>query len=100
MAEARKLKAGKWRLYRSPELEPVRDPQTRKIVTFDSFQSAARWWRQANPTAPAALEANKCARCGAYFGPASDWTLCAGRYYHRAHSPQADVIPGVRTLER
>jgi hypothetical protein len=89
MAEARQLKAGRWRIYLEPDLTIVRDPQTGAIVTFDSLDTARGWWLRLHPGDPPLQEAVKCARCGGYFGTAMDWKLYAGRYYHPAHTPQA-----------
>jgi hypothetical protein len=88
MAEARRLKGGRWRLYVSPELRPVRDPQTGTIVTFDSIEAARRWWRHLGLAEPPPQESVKCARCRAYIGRSAS-TLYAGRYYHDSHTPQA-----------
>jgi hypothetical protein len=89
LPEARKLKAGRWRLYKTPGLYPLRDPGTGAIATFDSLEEARHWWRRLHPVEPPPTEALKCARCGAYFGPTSSQTLYAGRYYHPQHTPQA-----------
>ena len=88
MAEARRLKTGKWRLYMTPGLQPVRDPQTGTIPNFESLEAARRWWRTLNPGEAPPPEAIKCARCGTYLGRSSPWTLYAGSFYHEAHSPQ------------
>jgi|GEM_PF-5787831 len=89
MGEARQLKTGRWRIYQGNGLEIVRDPETRAIVTFDSLAAARLWWARLHPGDPSLAEAKKCARCGAYFGPTTEWTLQDGRYYHPAHSPEA-----------
>lgn len=89
MAEARRLKSGRWQLYRTPDLDPVRDRATGAILTFDSLPAARRWWLQRYPGANPPHEAIKCARCGAYFGRASNPILYGGLYYHLSHSPQA-----------
>ena len=87
MAEARKLKSGRWRIYAGAELNLVREPRTTKIVTFDSLAEARRWWAESNPGDHPLREARRCARCGAYFGRNAPGTLYAGRYYHPAHLP-------------
>jgi hypothetical protein len=89
MAEARQLKAGRWRIYVGPGLNLVRDPSTGSIATFDSLSAARRWWAQLHPGEAPLKEATKCARCGAYFGPAAGSTIYAGRHYHSAHRPEA-----------
>jgi hypothetical protein len=85
MAEAKKLKSGRWRIYREKAI--VRDPQTGTIATFSSLTDARRWWTNVNPAEPSLQEAHKCARCGAYFGPSTPWTVHAGRPYHVEHIP-------------
>ena len=89
MAEARRLKSGRWRLYKTPDLFPVRDPSTGNIATFASLEEARRWWLKIDPLGPTVVEAIKCAGCGAYFGRTTDWTTYGGRYYHPSHTPQA-----------
>ncbi len=89
MAEARRLKSGRWRLYMTPNLFPLRDPATGNIATFGSLEEARRWWLKIDPQGPVVKEAIKCASCGAYFGRASTWTQYAGRYFHPSHAPQA-----------
>jgi len=89
MAEARQLKAGRWRIYIGPGLKLMRDPSTGSIATFDSFTAARAWWAKLHPGEAPLPEAKRCARCGGYFGPAAGWTLYAGRYYHPAHRPGA-----------
>ena len=91
MAEARCLKSGRWRIYDGPGLNIARD-ETGATPTFDSLEVARDWWAGRHPADPPLQEAIKCARCGAYFGPAAEWTLYAGRYYHTAHTPQAVVL--------
>ena len=88
MAEARRLKSGKWRLYKTPQLSPVRDPQTGDVPSFESLEAARRWWRDHSPSEVPPDESIKCARCGAYFGRQSAWAFYGGRYYHQAHTPQ------------
>ncbi|HEY9287745.1 MAG TPA: hypothetical protein VIT43_06960 [Candidatus Dormibacteraeota bacterium] len=87
MTEARQLKTGRWRLYKTPNVYPVRDPQTGEIVTFGSLAEARRWWRQHYPGEGAPYEAIKCAKCGAYFGRGTTPVLSGGLYYHATHSP-------------
>jgi hypothetical protein len=89
MAEARRLKTGRWRLYKTPELYPLRDPATGNIATFGSLGEARRWWLGLDPKAPSLQEALKCANCGAYFGRNTTSTSYGGRYYHPSHTPQA-----------
>lgn len=88
MAEARQLKTGRWRLYKTPSLYPVRDPETGRIATFESLAEARRWFRLRFPQEGPAHEAIKCARCGAYFGQDSTCVLVGGFYYHLGHAPQ------------
>jgi hypothetical protein len=88
MAEARQLKAGRWRIYTGPELGTIRDPVTGSIVTFDSLEAARRWWRRLHPGDQPLEEAVKCARCGAYFGVTTPAMQYAGRHYHASHTPQ------------
>lgn len=85
-AEARQLKGGRWRIYVGPDLQPARDPATNSIATFESLDAARHWWRRVNPGEPPLQEAIKCAKCGGYFGPMSDWTRQEGRYYHPTHA--------------
>jgi len=92
MAEARKLKAGRWRIYVGRGLDLVRDPSTGSIATFDSLATARQWWAQFRPGEAPLLEAKRCARCGGYFGPAAGSVLYAGRHYHPAHRPAADDL--------
>lgn len=89
MTEARRLKSGKWKLYNTPDLYPVRDPATGTVRTFDSLAAARRWWLQQHPGGALPHEGIKCARCGTYFGRASNPTLYGGLYYHLAHTPPA-----------
>ena len=88
MAEAKRLKTGRWRIYRDPDKRLVRDPKTGTIVTFQSLTDARRWWSQINPAEPSLQEAHKCARCGAYFGINAPWTVRDGRPYHVEHAPK------------
>lgn len=88
MAEARQLKAGRWRIYEGPDRTIVRDPKTGGIMTFDSLDTARGWWQHRHPNDPLLQEAIKCARCGGYFGPSAASTLYAGRQYHAMHLPQ------------
>jgi hypothetical protein len=89
MPEARRLKNGRWRLYRTPDLYPVRDPESGAILTFDTLSEARRWWMLRNPVDAPPQEAVRCAKCGAYLSSQSAWRLYAGRYYHAAHAPPA-----------
>jgi len=89
MPEARRLKSGKWRLYQTPDLYPIRDPANGTILAFQSLTEARQWWSDRHPQGPGLEEAIKCARCGAYFGPGSGWTTYGGQYYHPSHTPQA-----------
>ena len=91
MAEARQLKAGRWRIYVGPDGSLVRDPATGSIATFDSLASARRWWARLHPDEAPLGEAKKCARCGGYFGRAAKATLSAGHLYHVAHQPAVDM---------
>lgn len=88
MAEARQLKAGRWRIYVGPNGTLVRDPATGSIATFESLASARYWWARHHPGKAALREAKKCARCGGYFGPAAKSMLSAGHFYHMAHRPE------------
>jgi hypothetical protein len=90
MAEARRLKSGKWRIYLDDDHALVRDPASGSIVTFVSLTDARHWWSEVNPTAPSLQEAHKCARCGAYFSANTPWTVYGGRPYHLAHAPTRD----------
>ena len=89
MAEARQLKAGRWRIYLGTGLDLVRDPSTGSIATFDSLAAARRWWARVHPGEAPLPEAKRCARCGGYFGPAAGSTFYGGRYYHPNHQPGA-----------
>lgn len=91
MAEARRLKSGKWRIYRGNDRSLVRDPANGTIISFGTLTDAKRWWSELNPTAPSLQEAHKCARCGAYFGADTPWTVRGGRPYHLAHAPKGDT---------
>jgi len=88
MAEARQLRAGRWRIYTEPELNLVRDPDTGAIVTFASLEEARRWWWRRHPDDPPLQEAARCGRCGGYFGTTTGPTMYAGHYYHPTHTPQ------------
>src|SRR3989442_11487065 len=96
MAEARQLKAGRWRIYVGTGLDLVRDPSTGSIATFDSLAAARRWWARVHPGEAPLPEARRCARCGGYFGPAAGSTLYAGRYYHPNHQPGAIERPVIQ----
>jgi hypothetical protein len=89
VAEARQLKAGRWRIYEGADQTIVRDPKTGAIVSFDSLDTARGWWQHRHPNDPPLREAIKCAQCGGYFGPSSVATRYAGRYYHAMHRPKA-----------
>ena len=89
MAEARRLKSGRWRIYRGAEQTPVRDPAKGTIPSFNTLTDARRWWIELNPADPSLQEAHKCARCGAYFGANAPWTVVEGRPYHLAHAPNS-----------
>ena len=90
MAEARKLKSCRWRIYNWAELDVIREPVTGAIMTFDSLAGASRWWSEFHSGDDPIREARRCTRCGAYFGQGSSGMLYAGRYYHLAHLPQPD----------
>jgi len=85
MPEARRLKAGRWRIYIGTGLNLVRDPSTGSIATFNSLAAARKWWAKQHPDAAPLAEAKRCAWCGGYFGPAAGSTLYAGRWYHPTH---------------
>jgi hypothetical protein len=85
MAEVRRLKTGRWRIYEGQKL--IRDPSTGQIATFESIAEARRWWSKSRPAGPTLQEANKCSDCGAYFGASTPWTVYQGRPYHLAHVP-------------
>lgn len=87
MAQAKRLKSGRWRIYRESD-RIVRDPATGAIANFRSLSEASRWWSQVNPREPSLQEAHKCARCGAYFGPSTPWAIYDGRPYHLPHLPR------------
>jgi len=86
VAQVKRLKTGRWRIYRGPAESLVRDPATGTIATFESLADARRWWSGLKTSEPL-QEAHKCARCGAYFGASTPWTVHAGRPYHLAHAP-------------
>ncbi|HEY9286456.1 MAG TPA: hypothetical protein VIT43_00370 [Candidatus Dormibacteraeota bacterium] len=88
MAEAKRLRSGKWRIYRGSEHALVRHPANGSIPTFPSLGEARRWWAEIHPAEPCLQEAHKCARCGAYFGADTPWTVHRGRPYHLAHVPK------------
>jgi len=88
MAEARQLKTGRWRLYKTPDLFPARDRETGAILTFNSLTEARQWWLQHNPGEAPPHEAIKCSKGGAYFGRDSTPTLSGGLHYHLSHSPE------------
>jgi hypothetical protein len=88
MVEARRLKTGRWRIYKGPDRRITRDPQSGAIATFQSLSEARRWWAGLNPDGPALKEAPTCARCGGYFGSQAELVLVAGRSYHPGHAPR------------
>src|SRR5437588_650283 len=49
MPEARRLKSGKWRLYQTPDLYPIRDPANGTILAFQSLAEARQWWSDRPP---------------------------------------------------
>lgn len=89
MAEARRLKSGRWRIYLRAHAMPVRDPASHAIVSFESLVQARRWWQALHPGDPPLGEAPRCARCGAYFGASMEPVSYAGRLFHGAHTPPA-----------
>lgn len=91
MAEARRLKSGKWRIYLGDDRALVRDPSSGSILTFVSLKDAKDWWSEVHPAAPSLQEAHKCARCGAYFSANTPWTVYGGRPYHLAHIPKREL---------
>jgi len=92
LAEARRLKAGRWRIYDGPELQPRRDPATGVMATFESLGAAQRWWGGTRPGDPPLAEALKCARCGGYFGQMAECMSYQGSYYHQQHAPKTMAI--------
>ena len=88
MAEARQLKAGRWRIYVGPGLALARDPATGSIATFRSLADARAWWGRLHPDQRPLRESPKCARCGGYFGPGAEPIPKAGEFYHLAHRPE------------
>src|SRR5438105_1929000 len=90
MAEARQLKAGRWRIYLGPNQNLVRDPSTGQIATFNSLGAARQWWARLHPNSAPLREANKCARCGGYFGTAAESVASGGQYYHYGHRPDVE----------
>jgi hypothetical protein len=89
MAEARRLRGGKWRIYGGPELDVTRDPETGAIAIFESLEAAQHWWARLHPDEPPLKEAIKCARCGAYFGVLAGYVTYGAGNYHPQHTPQA-----------
>lgn len=99
MAEARRLKSGRWRLYKTPGLYPVHDPLTGLSPTFATLSDARRWWSK-QPSGDAAVEESvKCAKCGAYFARTANRTLVGGLYYHLSHTPEPSRRPSRRRPE-
>jgi hypothetical protein len=92
LAEARRLKAGRWRIYDGPDLQPARDPRTGVIATFESVEAAQRWWDGSHPGDPPLAEAIKCATCGGYFGQLAERISYRESYYHRPHAPETTAI--------
>jgi len=92
LAEARRLKAGRWRIYDGPELQPRRDPATGVMATFESLGAAQRWWHGIRPGDPPLAEALKCATCGGYFGQMAECMSYQGSYYHHQHAPKTMTI--------
>src|SRR5260370_40891369 len=90
MAEARQLKAGRWRIYIGRGLDLVRDPSTGSIATFDSLAAARQWWARFRPGEASLREAKRCARCGGYFGLAAGSVLCAGPHHPPPPPPGAE----------
>ncbi|MEO6795590.1 MAG: hypothetical protein ABI401_04575 [Candidatus Dormibacter sp.] len=88
MAEARRLKAGRWRIYAGDEGQIVRDPTSGAIATFDTLADARRWWARLHPDDRPLTEARRCARCGGYFGASTGWSVFDGRDYHPSHAPK------------
>jgi len=73
MTEARRLKAGRWRIYDSlPRPKAMRDPVTGAIVTFDTLEEAR-------------------AKCGGYSGPEASFVFVEGKFYHVGHAPRSRV---------
>jgi hypothetical protein len=92
LAEARRLKAGRWRIYDGPELPPRRDPATGVMATFESLGAAQRWWDGIRLGEPPLAEALKCATCGGYFGQKARCMSYQGSYYHHQHAPNTMAI--------
>lgn len=90
MAEARQLKAGRWRIYVGPDQKLVRDPSTGLIATFNSLAAARAWWARIHPNSAPLRESRKCARCGGYFGEGAEAVMSAGLYYHFGHRPSGE----------
>jgi hypothetical protein len=89
MAEARRLKSGRWRIYSGAERKPVRGPESGAIATFGSLAEARLWWQGIHPEHPPLKEEPRCSWCGAYFGPGMHPVNDAGRWYHSVHTPSA-----------
>lgn len=89
MAEARRLSAGRWRIYLPSERRLVRHRRNGAIATFDSLAEARRWWQRLHPDDPPLHEGAKCGWCGTYFGPAAKRVTYGGRSYHGIHIPLA-----------
>ncbi|HET9849408.1 MAG TPA: hypothetical protein VFR68_12745 [Candidatus Dormibacteraeota bacterium] len=99
MAEARLTKHGRWRIY-GPNGSSIRDRVGEAIPTFPSLADAQRWWGERHANDGPLEEAVKCSWCGAYFGPAAEATLYAGRHYHRVHTPPAIAAGRGDSLDR
>jgi hypothetical protein len=98
MAEARQIKAGRgrWRIYETePELRAIRNRPGGIFMTFDTLESAQRWWSRTHSDRPPLQEAAKCARCGGYFGRLAASAVHRRKLYHVAHAPQ--VVSGQET---
>jgi hypothetical protein len=92
LAEARRLKAGRWRIYDGPQLQPVRDASTGVMATFESLGAAQRWWDGIHPSDPPLAEAITCATCGGYFGQMAESMSYRESYYHLQHAPETMAI--------
>jgi hypothetical protein len=66
----------------------MRDPASGAIATFDTLAEARRWWARQYPDDRPLTEANKCARCGGYFGARTGRSIVNGRDYHPSHAPK------------
>jgi len=92
MTEARRLKAGRWRIYDSlPRPKAMRDPVTGAIVTFDTLEEARAWLARVQPRNGSLSEASRCAKCGGYSGPEASFVFVEGKFYHVGHAPRSRV---------